>query len=86
MNILKTRIYGGVLADQRAGNSTVDATLLGQPIPFGTPGKNEVWGGLGGASLEFRAGRVTMFGTAEYIALSDSSSVVSGRGGIRVAF
>jgi hypothetical protein len=29
---------------------------------------------------------VTLFASAEYLALSDSSSVVSGQGGLRVAF
>ena len=83
---IMTHIYGGLLGVQRAGDTTVDATLLGQAIPFATPGKNDVWGGFGGAGLELRTGRVTLFASAEYLALSDSSSVVSGQGGIRVAF
>ena len=32
--MLITSIYGGVLGDQRVGSSTIDATLLGQAIPF----------------------------------------------------
>jgi hypothetical protein len=84
--IIMTSIYGGALGVQRAGNTTVDATLLGQAIPFATPGKDDVWGGFGGAGLELRTGRVTLFASAEYLALSDASSVLSGQGGIRVAF
>ena len=83
---LITSVYGGVLGVQRAGSTTVDATLLGQAIPFATPGKDDVWGGFGGAGLEVRTGQVALFASAEYLALSDSSSVVSGQGGIRVAF
>jgi len=83
---LTTSIYGGVLGDQRAGDTTIDATLLGQAIPFATPDTDDVWGGFGGAGLEWRSGRVTLFASAEYLALSDSSTVVSGQGGVRVAF
>jgi hypothetical protein len=84
--VLKTSIFGGVLADQRVGDATVDATLLGQAIPFATPGDDSVWGGFGGLGLEWRTGRVTLFASTEYLALSDSSSVISGQGGVRIAF
>jgi hypothetical protein len=83
---LMTSVYGGVLGVQRVGSSTVDAILLGQAIPFATPGKDDVWGGFGGAGLEWRTGRVTLFASGEYLALSDSSTIVSGKGGIRVSF
>ncbi|MEJ2375858.1 MAG: autotransporter outer membrane beta-barrel domain-containing protein [Pseudolabrys sp.] len=83
---MMTNIYGGVLGVQRVGSNTVDAVLLGQAIPFATPGKDDVWGGFGGAGLEVRTGQVALFASAEYLALSDNSSVVSGQGGIRVAF
>jgi hypothetical protein len=83
---LMTIVYGGVLAVQRAGGTTVDATLLGQAIPFATPGKDDVWGGFGGGGLECRVGKVGLFVSGEYMALSDSSSIISGQGGVRVAF
>ncbi len=84
--MLTASITGGVLGNQRVGAGTIDATLLGQAIPFATPGKDNVWGGFGGGGLEWRSGRVTLFATAEYLALSDSSTVISGQGGLRVAF
>jgi outer membrane autotransporter protein len=83
---IATSIYGGVLAVQRVGDSTVDAALLGQAIPFATPGEDNVWGGYGGVGLAWHAERITVFGAAEYTALSDDSSIVSGRAGLRVAF
>jgi outer membrane autotransporter protein len=79
-------ITGGALGVQRVGSNTVNAALLGQAIPFATPGKADVWGGFGGLGIEFRSGDVAAFVAGEYLALSDSSSVVSGRGGVRVAF
>ena len=36
--------------------------------------------------LKLRTASVTLFASAEYFAFSDSSSVVTGDGGIRVAF
>ncbi len=75
-----------MLGNQRVGSSTIDATLLGQAIPFATPGKDNVEGGFGGVGFEWRSGRVTMFASGEYLAFTNSSSVVSGQGGIRVAF
>jgi outer membrane autotransporter protein len=79
-------IIGGALGVQRVGSNSVNAALLGQAIPFATPGKDDVWGGYGGLGMEFRSGHVAAFVAGEYLALSDSSSVVSGKGGVRVAF
>lgn len=69
-------LFGGVLGTQRLGNSTVNAVLLGQAIPFATPGKADVWGGFGGLGMEWRTRNVTIYSAAEYLALSDNSSVV----------
>jgi outer membrane autotransporter protein len=85
-NLLSMNLSGGVLATQRLGNPTVNAALLGQAIPFATPGAAEVWGGFGGLGLEWRSRNVTFFTAAEYLALSDNSNVVSGRAGLRVGF
>jgi hypothetical protein len=84
--MLKASLFGGLLADQRLGDDTVDAALLGQAIPFAVLGDDSVWGGFGGAGFEWHSGQVTLFASAEYLALSDSSSVVSGQGGVRIAF
>jgi hypothetical protein len=86
MNQLSTSLSGGVLGTQRVGNSIVNAALLGQAIPFATPGQANVWGGFGGLGLDWRSRNVTFFAAAEYLALSDSSNVVSGRAGLRVGF
>jgi hypothetical protein len=78
--------FVGVLGVQRIGGATVDATLLGQEIPFATPGKSNVLGGFGGLGMEWRSGNVTLFGSAEYTRFSDQSSIISGRGGVKIAF
>jgi uncharacterized protein with beta-barrel porin domain len=83
---LSTSLYGGVLGTQRAGDGTINAATLGQPFPFASPGPASVWGGFGGGGLEWRARNVTLFGAGEYLALSDHSTVVSGRTGLRVSF
>ena len=85
-NQVSTSVAGGVLGTQRAGGTTIDATMLGQAIPFAAPGKLDVWGGYGALGLEWRARNVTFFSAAEYLALSDNSNVISGRAGLRVGF
>jgi outer membrane autotransporter protein len=84
--ILTTDLFGGVIADERAGDETIDATLLGQAIPFATPGDDDVWGGLIGGGLEWRQGRTALYAQADYLAFSDQSSVVEGEAGLRVSF
>jgi hypothetical protein len=79
-------LYAGVLGIQRAGDTTVDAMLLGQSTPFAVPGNNSVQGAFGGAGMEFRTGATTFFADAEYLRLSDSSYVMSARGGIKLSF
>jgi hypothetical protein len=36
--------------------------------------------------MEWRTNNVSLFASGEYLWLSDSSTVVSGKGGVRVAF
>jgi hypothetical protein len=83
---LLLHLTGGALGVQRVGGNTVNTVLLGQAIPFATPGKDDVRGGSGGLGMEFRHASVAVFGSAEYLALNDDSSVVSGKAGVRVAF
>jgi len=79
-------LTAGALGVQRAGGNTVNAVLLGQAIPFAMPGKDDVWGGYGGFGMEFRHVNVAVFLSGEYLALNDDSSVVTGKGGVRIAF
>jgi hypothetical protein len=83
---LLVHLTGGALGVQRVGGNTVNAVLLGQAIPFATPGTEDVWGGFGGLGMEFRNANVAVFASGEYLALSDQSSIVSGKAGVRVAF
>jgi len=84
--VVMGNIYAGVLGVQRMGSTTINATLLGQEIPFATPGNSSVLSGFGGLGMEWHSGRVVLFGSVEYTGFSDSSSVISGRGGVKVAF
>ena len=84
---VSTSLYGGVLGVQRLGDTTINASLLGQPLPFATPGDDNVWGGYGGLGIAWRtAAGMSLFGAVEYTALSDDSGIVSGQAGLRVAF
>ena len=75
-----------MLAVQRIGDSAVDSVLLGQPLPFAILGKGDVWGGFAGGEAEARFGAFALFAGAEWMALSDDSTIVSGKGGVRVNF
>ena len=83
---LATSVYGGILGVQRVGDSTIGGVLLGQAIPFATPGEHNVWAGFGGAEVALRTGNIAFFLGGEYYAFSDSSNVASARGGVRVSF
>ncbi len=77
----------GVLALQRVGDTTVNTILLGQNLPFATPGKNDVFGGYGGVGFDWRhVSGWTVFGAAEYTATTDSSRTATAKGGVKVAF
>jgi len=86
-DLLLTSVSVGVLGIERLGDTTVNNVLLGASLPFVTPGRNAVAGVFGGAGLEWRTREgVSWFAAGEYLAISDQSSVVSGRGGVKVAF
>jgi hypothetical protein len=84
---LLTSVNVGVLGIERAGDTTVNTVLLGQGLPFVTPGKSTVAGVFGGLGMEWRTrSGVSVFGVAEYTAMSDQANLIVGRGGIKVAF
>lgn len=86
-DLLLTNVYVGALGIERLGDTTVNTVLLGSNLPFITPGKNNVAGVLGGGGFEWRTRNgVSFFGAAEAMGMSDSSTIISARGGLRVAF
>ncbi len=77
----------GLIALQRAGDSTVNTILLGQSLAFATPGKASIVGFYTGAGFDWRnASGISVFGATEFTAMSDSSQTITGRGGVKVAF
>jgi uncharacterized protein with beta-barrel porin domain len=86
-DLLLTNVYVGALGIERAGDTTINTVVLGAGLPFVTPGRNVVAGVVGGGGMEWRTREgVSFFGAAEAIGFTDSSTVISARGGIRVAF
>jgi uncharacterized protein with beta-barrel porin domain len=86
-DLLVASLHVGVLGIERMGDTTVNTVLLGASLPFVTPGRHNVTGVVGGGGLEWRTREgISFFGAAEAIGMSDQSTVIDGRGGIRVAF
>ncbi len=80
-------VHGGVLGVERVGDTTINTIVLAQALPFASPGRSNIGGAYVGAAFDWstRSG-VSIFAAGEYIATSDSTSIVTAKGGVRVGF
>ena len=84
---LQTIATAGISALQRAGDSNVNAVLLGQSLAFAVPGQGSLTGFYAGASIDWRhVSGATLFAATEFNTTADASRSITGRGGLRFAF
>jgi uncharacterized protein with beta-barrel porin domain len=77
----------GVIGQQRVGDGNLNTILLGQALAFASPGKADIAGGFVSGQFDWKTRwGATLFASVECSAYTDSSTIVTGRAGVRIGF
>ncbi len=83
---LAAHVTGGWLGQQRTSGNEIDVALLGQSVLAATPDPGRVAGGYGGAGLDWRIGRFTVFAAGDATFTNDAAKSYAGEAGVNVAW
>jgi Autotransporter beta-domain len=84
---VKAALSAGVLGLERLGNPNINTVLLGQNLSFVTPGAENAFGPIAGATIQyFPTGYMSVYINAEGTVMTDKSKSGALTGGARVVF
>lgn len=79
------RAHGGLLARQYAGDETVNVAFIGNNV-LAAIGERDAYGLYAGGGFAWQTRNVALFTSAEVTGMNDNSTIIAGKGGVRVVW
>lgn len=84
-NRITFRAHGGLLARQYGGDQTVNVAFIGSNV-LAAIGERDAYGLYAGGGFAWQTGNVALFASGEVTGMNDNSTIVAGKGGVRVVW
>ena len=79
------RGHAGLLARQYAGDETVNVAFIGNNV-LAAIGERGAYGLYAGGGFAWQTGNVALFASGEVTGMNDNSTILAGKGGMRVVW
>ena len=79
------RAHAGLLARQYAGDETVNVAFIGNTV-LAAIGERGTYGLYAGGGFAWQTGNVALFASGEVTGMNDNSTILAGKGGMRVVW